>query len=77
MVVISSGSINLIVPNILTVPPPIFTFSPSICLSLASIIGWGSNAADPIEKPSNAYYVLTVKKGSSISIKVESFQKNW
>jgi hypothetical protein len=41
-----------------------------------SIIGWGSDSAGPIEEPSNAYYVLTVKKGQSISIEVESFRTN-
>ena len=41
-----------------------------------SIIGWGSDFARPIEKPSNVYYVLTVKKGSSISIEVKSFRTN-
>lgn len=42
----------------------------------ASIIGWGSDSAGPIEKPSNAYYVLTVKKGLSISIDVKIFRTN-
>ena len=41
-----------------------------------SIIGWGSDSAGPIEKRSNAYYVLTVKKGLSISIDVQSFRTN-
>ncbi len=41
-----------------------------------SIIGWGSDSAGPTEEPSNAYYVLTVKKGESISIEVEIFQTN-
>jgi len=41
-----------------------------------SIIGWGSDSAGPIEKPSNAYYVLTVKKGLSISIDVKTFRTN-
>jgi len=41
-----------------------------------SIIGWGSDSAGPIEKPSNAYYVLTVKKGASVSVEVQSFRTN-
>ena len=41
-----------------------------------SIIGWGSNFAGPVEKPSNAYYVLTVRKGDSFSIEVKSFRTN-
>jgi hypothetical protein len=41
-----------------------------------SIIGWGSDSSGPIEEPSNVYYVLTVKKGQSISIEVESFRTN-
>jgi hypothetical protein len=41
-----------------------------------SIIGWGSDSEGPIEEPSNAYYVLTVEKGESFSVKVESFRTN-
>jgi len=41
-----------------------------------SIIGWGSDHAGPIQRPSNIYYVLTVKKGASISLEVESFRTN-
>ena len=41
-----------------------------------SIIGWGSDSARPMEKPSNAYYVLTVKKGSSVSLEVTTYRTN-
>ena len=41
-----------------------------------SIIGWGSDPSGPIEIPSNVYYVLTVKKGLSVSIEVQSFRTN-
>ncbi|MGA1840391.1 MAG: metallophosphoesterase family protein [bacterium] len=41
-----------------------------------SIIGWGSDSSGPIEEPSNVYYVLTVERGESISIKVETFSTN-
>ncbi|MGA1864518.1 MAG: metallophosphoesterase family protein [bacterium] len=41
-----------------------------------SIVGWGSDSSDPIEKPSNVYYVLTVEKGESISLKVDTFRTN-
>ena len=41
-----------------------------------SIIGWGSNPSGPVQKPSNVYYVLTVKKGASVSVEVRSFRTN-
>jgi alkaline phosphatase len=41
-----------------------------------SIIGWGSNSAGPIEKSSNVFYVLKVKKGISVSVEVQTFRTN-